>query len=206
MKTIKPILFLTILFVGISSTARGAEPMDALKGPIEKVVGILRDPQYKEAQKDVQRAKLWDLIQGVFDFTEISKRTLARNWKKFSPEQRKSFTDAFAQLLGNTYLDRMQGGYKNEVVVYLDEKMVSENKYVVKTKVVREAIEIPIDYSMFKSQGEWKIYDVNIEGVSLVKNYRTQFRKILSKETPDQLIDRVKKKTAAQKAKRDEKS
>ena len=192
-----------ILFVLISMAAyaSGNQPMDDLKGPIDQVVDILKDPQYQAAdQKARQRDKMWTIIQAVFDFQEISRRTLANNWKLLSPDQQKEFVDVFSEFLGNTYLDKIQGEYKNEKVLYLGQDMLTESKALIKTKILRENnVDIPVDYSMLRLDQGWKIYDVNIEGVSLVQNYRSQFNQILMKEIPAQLIDRLKKKREEQK-------
>jgi phospholipid transport system substrate-binding protein len=92
-------------------------------------------------------------------------------------------------------MDKIQGEYHNEKIVYGDEKIVDDKWALVRTKIKREALEIPVDYKMKLINGHWKIYDVVVEGVSLVKNYRTQFNTILKKETPAQLIERLKKKS-----------
>jgi len=194
-----------VLFVLISMAAyaSGNQPMDALKGPVDQVIAILKDPQFQPADQKVrQRDKMWEIIRTVFDFQEISKRTLANNWKLLAPDQQKEFTAVFSEFLGNIYLDRIQGEYKNEKVLYLGQDMLTESKALIKTKIFRENnVEIPVDYRMQQEAQGWKIYDVNIEGVSLVQNYRSQFREILMKETPAQLIDRLKKKREEQKNK-----
>lgn len=188
------VLFVMV-WVGITSPVSGIEPMDELKEPIEKVIGILRDPQYKDpGKKELQREKIWEVVRTHFDFLEISKRSLARNWLIFTPKERKEFTEAFGDFLGEIYIDKLQGEYHDEKVVYVSQEMVSDSKALVKTTVIRKTGEIPMNYSMFRNNDIWKIYDVNIEGVSLVQNYRTQFKKSLLKESPAQLIERLRNK------------
>ncbi len=195
-------LSLVLMLVGMTTLAYGTMPMETLQKPMNEIVRILKDPQYLEKdKKEVQREKLWKIIREVFDFREMSKRSLARNWKRFNSGQRDQFTDVFSTLLGNIYLNKVQGGYHDEKVVYLGEEIIKEKKAVVKTKIVRENVEIPMNYRMRLHREKWKIYDIIIEGVGLVKNYRTQFKKILRKESPDQLIERLKKKNEAQKKK-----
>jgi phospholipid transport system substrate-binding protein len=124
---------------------------------------------------------------------------LAQDWKNFTPEQRKEFTEVFTDLLKNTYIDKIQSEFQNETIQFLTEEKVSDDKALVKTKVIRNGkIEIPMDYSMRHRDGAWKVYDVAIEGVSMVKNYRTQFKDILAKESPAQLITRLKDKVVQQ--------
>ncbi len=195
-------LSLVLMLVGMTTLAHGTTPMETLQKPMNEIVRILKDPQYLEKdKKEVQREKLWKIIREVFDFREMSKRSLARNWKRFNSGQRDQFTDVFSTLLGNIYLNKVQGGYHDEKIVYLGEEIIKDKKAIVKTKIVRENDEIPMDYRMRLHGMKWKIYDIIIEGVGLVKNYRTQFKKILRKESPDQLIKRLKKKNEAQKKK-----
>ncbi|HPA13933.1 MAG TPA: ABC transporter substrate-binding protein [Desulfobacterales bacterium] len=192
----KPVIVaMVMVWIGTASPASGKEPLDELKQPIDKVIEILRDPLYRdEAKKKLQREKIWDVIRTHFDFLEISKRSLARNWLVFTPKERKEFTEVFGDFLGEIYIDKLQGEFQDEKVVYVGQEMVSDSKALVKTTVIRKTAEIPMNYSMLKNNDGWKIYDVNIEGVSLVQNYRTQFNQTLSKESPAQLIERLRNK------------
>ena len=200
----RSVLFSIALLAVLRTTAQGAQPMEVLKGPIDEVVHVLKDPQYQgEAGKESQRERIWDIISRVFDFTEMAKRTLARNWRKFTPEQRKAFSEVFAEFLGNNYIDKIQGGYQDERVVYVGEDMLTKDKAVVKTMILRESLEIPVAYSLILREGVWRVYDVNIEGVSLVKNYRTQFNRALMRQSPEALIDTLKKKIERQKKDRE---
>ena len=197
------LVMLLLLPAGLAAAA--GEPMDVLKAPMNEALALLRDPQYKTddpAKKAEQREKFWAIIKPVFDFDELSKRTLARNWKNFDAAQQTAFAEVFAELLGNIYVDRIQGGYNDETIEFGDQiKHESRPLAVVKTFIVSARNRIPVDYSMIEQDGAWRVYDVKVEGVSLVKNYRSQFKEILSKESPDQLIARLKEKVAEQKAK-----
>ncbi|OQW99573.1 MAG: hypothetical protein BWK80_62800 [Desulfobacteraceae bacterium IS3] len=196
----KKFLFLVFVCVVIALPAPvpAAEPTDTLQLHIDEVVSILKDPQYQtDAQKDQQREKIWKIIRQIFDFERISKLSLGKYWKDFNPKQLKEFTDLFTDLLGDTYLKKIQGEYKNEKVNYLSQEIGSDansDKAQVKTEIVRENIKIPVDYSLWNNKGAWRIYDVKIEGVSLVKNYRNQFQKILLNKMPDNLIEKLKNK------------
>ncbi len=194
---------LVLLICGQSVLA--GEPMDALKAPMDEALALLRDPQYSSddpQKKAMQREKFWAIVEPVFDFNELSKRTLARNWKKFNEAQKAEFANVFGDLLGNIYVDRIQGGYSDETVEFGNQRIhESRPLAVVKTFIVSSRNRIPVDYSLIQKNGAWRVYDVKVEGVSLVKNYRSQFKEILSKETPDELIERLKKKVAEQKAK-----
>jgi phospholipid transport system substrate-binding protein len=186
------ILLLLTESVGLSAAA---SPMEALKIPIENVLSLLKDPKYQDPdQRQQQRDKIFAITRKLFDYTEMSKRTLARNWKSFSPQEQSQFVDVFADHLSNSYMDKIQGEYKGETVIFLGQEMVADGKALVSTKVQRQPSDISVDYSMMLVDNQWRVYDVNIEGVSLIKNYRTQFDQILVKESPAQLIERLKKK------------
>jgi len=193
------IIFILIAFVPVFLYA-DMGPMETLKIPIDEGMSILTDPKYKDPSlKKIQREKIWDVVRKSFDFTELGGRTLAANWKKFSPDQRKEFTGVFSEILGNAYLDKIQGAFRDEKIVYVGQEMVTDSKAIVKTKIVRAKGEIPVHYSMKLKDQSWKIYDIQAEGISLVQNYRSQFSEILIKESPDDLIKRLHKKLAEQK-------
>ncbi|MEJ2642056.1 MAG: ABC transporter substrate-binding protein [Desulfosarcinaceae bacterium] len=162
-------------------------------------MAILNDPAYKDgSHKAEQREKIWQSISGIFDFNEISMRAVARNWRKFSPEERKTFADVFSKFLGNTYVDKIQGEYHNEKIVYVGQEILKKGRALAKTVIKRETLEIPVDYRLKLADGQWRVYDVAVEGISLVKNYRTQFTQLLKKESPAVLIKRLEKKLAEQ--------
>lgn len=193
---------LTVLMLTLfPAAAQAREPMDVIKAPIDAVITILNDPQYKApGTKSAQRNVIWKSVEPMFDFEEISKRTVARHWRDFSEAEQTAFADVFAQFLGNTYIDKIQGEYHNEEIVYLGQDLYSDDYAEVRTQIVRETLEIPVNYRMFKNdENQWKVYDIIVEGVSLVKNYRTQFASILRKEKPAQLIERLNQKLTEQK-------
>lgn len=198
-------LMLALLLLALSVRPAAAErpqPIDALRGPVQSVLDILQDPRYHaEGEKGAQRQRLWEIVRAMFDFSAISERAVGRNWARFTPEQKQAFTDAFSTLLGETYLTKIQSGYTNEKVEFVNQELLSDAKARVKTKIVREVDAIVVDYSLRPDGNSWRIYDVNVEGVSLVQNYRSQFDQILSKDSPDVLIERLRTKNKAQEKK-----
>ncbi|HSM74380.1 MAG TPA: ABC transporter substrate-binding protein [Desulfobacterales bacterium] len=199
--TLTGILVLLLVVAAAGAQEVVAGPMEALKGPVNTVLQILQDPKYDPPeQRQAQRDIIWGVTRDIFDFTEMAKRALALNWRAFSPPQRKEFTELFSELTAHSYLEQIKGTYTGLAVEFLGEEMLSGDKAMVKTKVRREQVETPVDYRMLQNGGRWLVYDVNIEGVSLVQNYRTQFREILAKETPEQLIQKRKDKLQEQKA------
>ncbi len=192
------ILLLTVFFIVFSAAMASAEkPIDVIQTGVDKVFGILNDPAYApEGKKDEQRDKIWTVIRSFFDFDTIAKGTLRRHdWDRFTEDQKKEFIDLFTDLIGETYLERIQGEYKNEKVVYGEQEMLSDSKAVVKTTIVRESLEIPVDYRLYLKNGNWRIYNVYVENTSLVTNYRDQFSRILMKGTPAELIEKLREKT-----------
>ena len=183
------------------AVAVSLEPMATIKAPIDTVIAILNDPQYKvKGTKSAQRDEIWKNVKPMFNFDEIARRAVARNWSDFNDAEKAAFTDVFAQFLGNTYIDKIQGEYHNEQIVYLGQDFYSDIYAEVKTQIVRETLKIPVNYRMFKGgDGQWTVYDIIVEGVSLIKNYRTQFASILSKDKPAQLIQQLNDKLAEQK-------
>jgi phospholipid transport system substrate-binding protein len=195
---IRAIPVVIILLLTIPAPAPGAQsrPLDDIQGPIEKGVALLKDPAYaSETKYTEQREKIWELIRDIFDFRIISMMALAREWRSFSPKQQDEFTEAFTELLKHNYLNKIQGQFRDEEVVFLGQDMLTDKKAVVRSKILRQQTEIPMDYKVVFTQGKWRIYDINVEGISLIKNYRTQFKSILAKETPETLIQRIREKT-----------
>ena len=175
---------------------KAGKPLDTIQVQVNNVLEVLRDPARKaESARETQMEKIWGIIGRVFDYTELSKRALGKNWKEFNPEQQKEFRELFSRLLGNVYLDRIMQ-YTDEDVVFGKENMITETKAEVESKIVTASKEIPVNYRMIRKEGDWKVYDVTIEGVSLIRNYRSQFKKLLMKKSPEDLIEMLRKKNA----------
>jgi phospholipid transport system substrate-binding protein len=192
----QPVIILLILFLAlpVSASAQADRALDFVRTSVDKVLTILRDPAYKEeSTRETQRQKLRILVETLFDYDEISKRALGRNRKAFTPEQMDEFSDLFTRFLEKIYLDRIQD-YTDEKVTYGKATILSKNKIEVETNVVTASKQIPINYRVVFQHEEWRGYDVLIEGVSLVKNYRSQFNKILQKKTPEDLLQQLRDK------------
>ena len=195
----RPMIILNILMLLlISLPCYAGAPLDAVKSNVNKVLEVLRDPKLKAApDKTVEKEKLRLIYEGMFDDVELSKRTLARNWNSMNVAQRKEFVLLFRQVLEKAYIDKILS-YTDEKIVFDRESMLSGNQSEVPTRVVTSSKTIPISYRMIMKDGAWKVYDVVIENVSLVQNYRTQFNDILAKNTPEQLLEILRKKVKEQ--------
>jgi phospholipid transport system substrate-binding protein len=182
-----------ILFAAPSSADT---PMDVIQTAVEEIVDLLKDPQYDlPEKKEEQREKIWEVVHNTFDFQTIARGTLRRHdWDSFSQDQKKEFTDLFTTLLGNTYLERIQNDYRDEQVVFSEQEMLSDTTAIVRTKIIRESLEIPVDYRLILRSGAWRIYNVNVENISLVTNYRDQFSRILMRDSPAKLIEQLRER------------
>ena len=189
------ILIFAVLLVPLQSYA--ATPKETVESGVNNLLKTLGDPAFKAKTKDEQIATLGSQIETVFDFTELSKRTLGRDWKKMSAEQQKEFVKLFKQLLQGVYADRLLA-YSDQKVIFDKEIMLKKGRAEVQSYLqTSDGKKIPLFYRLTDKSGSWKVYDVIIEGVSMVKNYRTQFKQILAKDSADKLIeilrDKVKK-------------
>ena len=169
-------------------------PQETIQTQVNRALEVLRDPALMgESAKETKEKKIWTIIDGVFDYTELSKRTLAQHWKEFTPDQQEEFTHLFGKLLGGVYIDRIMA-YKDEKVLFGKVTNLSDKTAEVQSEILRSSKSIPIHYRMIYGNGEWKVYDVVIEGVSLVQNYRSQFREILTNKPPEDLLKMLRQK------------
>lgn len=167
---------------------------DQVKGTVDQVLKILADPALKSEQKTKERrAKLRKTVLERFDFSEMSKRSMGRYWNERTPEERTKFVGLFTDLLERAYIDRVEG-YTGEQILYLEET-ADGNYSEVRTKIVtKRNQEIPIYYRLQKADSKWEVYDIVVEGVSLVNNYRTQFSKIIRTSSYQDLVKKMQAK------------
>lgn len=167
---------------------------DQLKGSIERILGILKDPVLKDpALKLERRNRIFKVVEERFDFTEMSRRSLGEFWSQINENQQKEFEVAFSRLVEGSYITKIEK-YTDEKVNYGPEKAKGENAVSVRTEIVSSGRSTPVDYSLFKDGDQWQVYDVNVEGVSLVTNYRSQFSETLRKEGFTGLMSKLNEK------------
>ena len=171
-----------------------ATPKETVEKGVNNLLKTLGDPAFKAQTKDQQIATLGTEIEKVFDFTELSKRTLGRDWKKMSAAQQTEFVKLFKELLQGVYADRLLE-YSDQKVIFDKEIALKKGRAEVQSYLqTSDGKKIPLFYRLTDKGGSWKVYDVIIEGVSMGKNYRTQFRKILAKDSPDKLLEILRDK------------
>jgi phospholipid transport system substrate-binding protein len=186
------ILLAVLLILPLQVLAGGAK--DTVKGQIDKMLAKMQTPEFKGLQKDAKLTEISNIINEVFDWQELSRRTLGREWKKFSPDQQKEFVTLFEKLLEGIYADRILA-YTQEKIEFGKETELKKGRVEVESYIITtDNKKVPLFYRMTNKSGQWRVYDVVIEGVSMVKNYRGQFRQILSTKKPEDLLQTLRDK------------
>ena len=191
----KIVLILMAIFMFNTAGVVAASPaQDQLKQAIDQILTVLRNPELKaDSQKERRREALEKIVEERFDFEKMSQLSLARHWKERSASEKAEFVVLFGGLLKDTYISKMEG-YTDEKVVFLSER-IRKKKAQIDTKIITQTVEIPINYRMFtRKNDQWRVYDMVIEGVSLIGNYRSQFGQMLEKDSFEDLMDKLKKK------------
>ena len=192
MKKIISLIILGTLFLALpaSPISAGETPSSVVESAVNRVLNILQD---QTRGTDAKRVALREIALDFFDFEALSRRTLGMSWKKLDRDEQKEFVKLYSDLLEHTYTEKIED-YSHEKVVITGERALNESKAEVETEVISGTKAIPINYRMFLMNGLWRVYDVYVEGVSLVKNYRSQFNSILDKSTPREMLDQLRTK------------
>jgi phospholipid transport system substrate-binding protein len=187
--------FVVMCMCWVGSQAVAADsPMQVIKKASDDLFRII-DKQHaaNKGYTDEQKRSITAIANRIFDFRQIARLSLGRNIKKFSRKEFDRFAGLFARMLENRYIEKLEH-YSGEKVVFERERILSPKKALVETKIFHNGKEIPVHYRMFRSGARWRGYDIVIEGISLVKNYRTQFQTILKSGTPADLIKQLENK------------
>lgn len=178
-KTAVLMLLIPLLLIWQSHPC-GAEtsPMEQLRPTLSKLTKLLADPALKgEENKTARRAKIMSSIKEGFDFREMSRRILGSTWNEITSAEQDYFTEQMTKLLENVYIGKLEN-YSGQTIGYVSERVKGERAQV-STLIEDNNVQIPVHYVMALANGRWMVYDINIEGVSLVRNYMEQFRSIL---------------------------
>ena len=178
----------------LATPAQAGAPLDQLKAQIDRVIKVLDDPELKkDARSSARRAAVRKVADDIFDFQETAKRSLARHWQPRTPAEKDEFVRLFADLLERSYISKIEL-YGGEKIMFLGDSVESDQA-TVRTKIITKGgAEVPVEYRMLKKGDRWLVYDVIIEGVSLVANYRTQFNKIIQTSSYADLVKKMKVK------------
>ncbi len=179
----------SVFCLGSSQAVAAPSPTEQLREVVDGVMALLKQPEVDQAQR---RQQMRDLIAPHFDFEVMSRSILAKNWKKADAAQRDRFVELFKRLMENTYIAAMES-YTNETIRYGKEK-IRKNKAVAETFIIRTGVEIPVIYRLRQRGDKWLAYDVVIEGVSIVRNYRSSFASLVKKQGIDGLLANLESK------------
>ena len=192
---------LVLVWPILLAAAAGSEsPTEAVRGTITQVIQILEDPALKDPAKLLPRRRmLAEAIASRFDYAEMSRRSLATEWKPLTTAERTEFVEAFKGFLIDRYAERIEG-YGGEQVEYLSERI--EGAYAeVRTELVSDKTTIPVDYRLHMNESRWHAYDLVVDGISLVKNYRSQFQKIIRESSYQELVKKLRERTITEETK-----
>jgi phospholipid transport system substrate-binding protein len=177
-----------------SRWALAGVPTDQLRAQIDRVIKVLEDPELKkEGHAKDRRAAVRKIANDIFDFSETARRSLGRHWQGRTDGERAEFVQLFSDLLERSYISKIET-YGGEKISYLGDTIEGEQAKVQTKLVTKGSGDIPIEYRMHKKGDRWLVYDVVIEGVSLVANYRTQFNKIIQTSSFQELMNKMKNK------------
>lgn len=187
------VLAVAVALLTAPAPTRAGEPTDQVRGAIDRVLEILKkkDLQAKERRAE-RRTLLREEISKAFDFDEMAKRSLGPAWRQRTPEERKEYVALFRQVLENSYLGKVEA-YQGEKIRYVKDSVEEGRIATVETLIVTgKGQEIPLNYRMMKEKSVWRVYDVVIEEISLVNNYRSQFGGILQRSSFQDLLARLR--------------
>ncbi len=191
--------FMLMIIAALFSVSQAsAAPLDDVKKTVDEVVRIVADKEMKKsAQK--RRQALKKTIGTIFDYNEMAKRSLGKHWSQLTPDEKTQFADLFAALLENSYAGKIES-YNNEKIVYVKELLDGDHAEIKSKVVTAKRDEFTLDYRMVRQNGRWMAYDVVIEGISLVSNYRSQFSRIIKTSGYAALVKKLETKNDELKA------
>jgi phospholipid transport system substrate-binding protein len=186
----------SVLAVCVGPVAWAGPPSDQLRVQLDNALKVFADPELrKDGRIQERRVALRKIASDIFDFTEISKRSLGRHWQARTPAEQAEFVGLLTDLLERTYVSKIEG-YTGEKVAFVGEALDS-GVATVRTRIVtKQGTEIPVDYRMYQAGNRWLAYDVSVEGISLVANYRTQFNAVIQKNSYQELVKTMRAKQA----------
>lgn len=191
----KSVLICVLMLISMPALSHRDQPLDVLKKSIEEGIRILKDPRYQDGtQNEQQKERLREVSRAVFDFGLFAKLVLGSNWANFAPQQRKEFVAVFSTFLTDFYLSKLQEKYQDEEIIYVGQDLMADSKALVRLKVLWKGHEVPVEVRMVRRGGRWRAYDISALGISAVRIYRAQFKVVLLKDSPAQVIERIKNK------------
>ncbi len=196
-KKFKPTSIALLLFcfsVSVPCQSSAGAPTEQIRASVDRVLAILKNPQMKSPAKTKERREqLREIISSRFDFTEMARRSLGAQWRRLSPKEQDDFVRLYTDLLERAYIDRIEA-YSDEKFVYSRENLDKDYAEVMSRIVTERGEEFSLNYKVHFVNGEWKVYDVVVENISLVNNYRSQFSRIIANSSYEDLVRKMKEK------------
>ena len=190
-------IFLLLVMALSSAHAMAGVPTDQIKATVDKALVVLRDPQLKPPSKTKERREqLKQILFARFDFTEMAKRALGANWRRRTPNEQEEFVRLFTELLERAYTDTIES-YTDERIVYVSERLDGSYADVNSKIFTAKGEEFSINYKAHLVNGEWRVYDVIVENISMVNNFRSQFNRVIANSSYEELIRRLRDKADA---------
>jgi phospholipid transport system substrate-binding protein len=189
-----PVLLASLLWLNASGLAMAGEPTDLVRQTTDQVLKILEDPTLQGPAKQADRQeRLHQMADRAFDWQEMAKRALARHWRERTPQQQQEFVGLFRNLVEGTYMNRLETATQEKQEIQYVGEQLDGTRAAVKTMVLtKRNQQVPIEYRLHKVDGGWKIYDVLVENISLVNNYRSQFDRVISSSSYNELVQKMK--------------
>ena len=187
-------IFVFTLCLGFSRFAQAGEPLEVVRAAVDKAIQILKDPTLQSQDKKKERIdRLREALNPIFDYEEMAKRALGSHWRRRTPAEQEEFVKLFRDFLEKIYSDKVDlyGGEK----VRFGREMIDKDFAQVESAVIKpNGEEIAVSYKLRQMNGQWKVYDVVVENISIVNNYRSQFDRVISSSSYEELVKRLQEK------------
>ena len=190
-----PVIVLSLLLVWLTpGPAAGGVPTEQIKSTVDKALVVLRDPRFKPASKTKERREqLKQILFARFDFSEMAKRALGANWRRRTPKEQDEFVRLFSDLLERAYADTIES-YSDEKILYVGERLDDGYADISSKVLTSKGEEFSLNYRAHFVGGEWRVYDVVVENISMVNNYRSQFNRVITNASYEELVRRLRDK------------
>jgi phospholipid transport system substrate-binding protein len=183
--------------VWMVSVAHAGPPTEEIQTTVEKILAVLKNPNYRsDSRKQDRRDQIRSVLLPRFDFSEMAKRSLGAHWRRRTPQEQREFTNAFTDLLERAYIERIEA-YDDQKFIYVRERQDKDYAQVDGKILTKKGEEFSIAYRLHLTNQGWKVYDVVIENISLVNNYRDQFNRVITRSSYEDLIQRIKDKNTS---------
>ncbi len=182
------------LWISAGNAAGAAPPTEQIRSTVDRAIIVLKDPGLKpQAKSKERREELKKILFARFDFTEMAKRALAADWRRRTPQEQEEFVALFTELLERAYAEIIES-YSDEKIIYIGERLDGRYADVSSKVLTRNGEEYSINYRAHLVNGEWRVYDIVAENISVVNNFRSQFSRVIANSSYEELVRRLREK------------